>query len=137
MITVKLVGFDRLERGLREMKGAIKRDELRDKMIEVLRPIEQDIETNAPRRTKGRIAAATVVAEIEPQPGETVRVAVGPGRKGFILRFFEFGTSKMPARPVLRPAWGAYGPQALQQLRTWVGDQLRASAVAAGLKVDR
>lgn len=137
MITARLVGFDRVERGLREMKGAIKRDELRDKMIEVARPIEQDIEANAPRRTKNRIAGATVVAEVEPQPGETVRVAIGPTRQGFILRFFEFGTSKMPARPVLRPAWEAHGRPALDRLREWVGDKLGAAAAAAGFKVDR
>jgi HK97 gp10 family phage protein len=40
--------------------------------------------------------------------GGVVTVVIGPRRMAphsWLLRFFEFGTSKMSARPILTPAW--------------------------------
>lgn len=43
--------------------------------------------------------------QLQPRDGgERAVVHVGPTRRGFVARFLEFGTSKMSARPFIRPS---------------------------------
>ena len=37
---------------------------------------------------------------------------ITPGKRGWYLKFFEYGTSKMPARPIFGPAFDAHGATA-------------------------
>ena len=52
---------------------------------------------------------------------------IGPTDWGFYLAFHETGTSKMPARPWLRPALDAVGQRAVQE----AGDVFRESVLQA------
>lgn len=45
------------------------------------------------------------------RPGEATAI-IRPGKRGWYLKFFEYGTSKMSARPVFGPAFDSHGPQA-------------------------
>jgi len=56
--------------------------------------------------------------------------AIGPTDWGFYLAFHETGTSKMPARPWLRPALDAVGQKAVQE----AGDVFRESVLQAAMK---
>ncbi|WP_375577108.1 HK97-gp10 family putative phage morphogenesis protein [Paracidovorax oryzae] len=48
------------------------------------------------------------------------------GREAFYARFVEFGTSKMAARPFLRPAYDAVRDAAVQAARQTMRERLRA-----------
>lgn len=56
--------------------------------------------------------------------------AIGPTDWGFYLAFHETGTSKMPARPWLRPALDAVGARAVQE----AGNVFREAVLQAAAK---
>jgi HK97 gp10 family phage protein len=56
---------------------------------------------------------------------EAARVAIGPTREGWYLRFPELGTSKMPAHPWLRPALDTRWRDAFKILRERLGRRIR------------
>jgi len=64
--------------------------------------IEKAASQKAPRRT-GRLASS-ITHEVKEKSRTGVEVAIGPDTKAFYGLFQEFGTSKMPAHPFLRPA---------------------------------
>lgn len=43
--------------------------------------------------------------------GEATAI-IRPGKRGWYLKFFEYGTKKMPAQPVFGPAFDTHGAQA-------------------------
>jgi len=74
-------------------------------LLAAAEPLVQQMQAAAPRDPGGRpgFAAETIHAEAQEtrSADEIARIAIGP--TGFHLRFSEFGTSKEPARPWMRP----------------------------------
>jgi len=80
------------------------------------RVIAKDAARRAPRDT-GQ-AAESIDARIVDSQRHRVEIAIGPGRyDGWYLLFHEIGTSKMPARPFLRPAFDEKQMDALREAR--------------------
>lgn len=65
-------------------------------------PVREEAERLVPRRTK--TGQQRIVAPVKERSRFRARAHVGPVKKRWYLRFHEFGTSKMGARPFLRPA---------------------------------
>jgi HK97 gp10 family phage protein len=107
-VSVVNVDMSALVSGLRRLGNEmLQRAAAEADMLAAAQPIVDDARSNAPRDPGGRpgFAADTIHSEVlEPHEGEIARVGVGPDETGWYLRFPEFGTSKQPARPWLRPA---------------------------------
>jgi len=67
--------------------------------------VREDASRRAPRRT-GKLSQSIIIESAEVEP-DYVSVKIGPNKEAFYGRFVEMGTSKMPAKPFLRPAWDA------------------------------
>lgn len=90
-------GIDRLDRELSRVADMARRDRVLDALEAGAEPLAEAARLNAGRISR-RVARSIVVERRRDS------VAVGPTREGFIGHFFEWGTSKMAARPWLRPA---------------------------------
>lgn len=80
-------------------------------LLDVGRPLRDGIVADTPRSADAPHVADTFVAKVSKEEASFGRstVVVGPkggkGSIGFIAAFLEFGTSKMAARPFIRPRW--------------------------------
>ena len=102
-------------RNARALGEDIAREEVLEKaLVDVGKPLRDQIARTAWRSPDAPHVADTFVV----RPSKEARLAgraevlVGPkggrGSVGFVAAFLEFGTSKMPPRPVIRPAWDAW-----------------------------
>ena len=78
------------------------------------RVISYEAERRAPRDT-GR-AAKTIRARHVSSGRGVAHIVVGPSSKGYYLMYSEFGTSKMRAKPFLRPAFDEKQREAIQAM---------------------
>lgn len=86
---------------------------------ETARSIERMIEANAWRDTG--VVISTTVARTEGVPGHAeVWVGEVSGR-GFYVKFLEFGTTKMVARPVVGPAGHMHEPVLITNMSREIG----------------
>lgn len=80
----------------------------------------------APMKDSGRLEAAIYQAFADKESTEkssTYRIAVNK-KEAFYWRFLEFGTSKMAARPFLRPAYDAARLKALQAAKARMQEEV-------------
>lgn len=56
----------------------------------------------------------SITAEVTEKSRDHVEAKIGPGKSGFYGMFHELGTSKMPARPFLRPVLDESEEQVIQ-----------------------
>lgn len=76
-------------------------------LLDLAHDIERGMKDGAPLSTGKRISRRHARSSIDVKQGRDRRgvyVDVGPTRKGFWLAFYEFGTSRQPPRPFMRPA---------------------------------
>jgi HK97 gp10 family phage protein len=109
-------GFDEVI-AMIERLGDLPADRVEGVLLAAALPMAADMSSRAARSTeprrrhRGKARPAGHMADsIKPRPveedrGGIVRVSVGPGRAFFWAGFVEFGTSKMPAEPFVRPAF--------------------------------
>jgi HK97 gp10 family phage protein len=84
----------------------------------------------AMRAGLGKAAAAQAMRDARRGAGGSfAEMYVGPAaRAGFYGHLVEFGTSKMPAQPFMRPAWDAMQNTALVIMRAELGNEIIAAA---------
>lgn len=78
--------------------------------------INREIIRNAPERT-GHAKKFLKVSKVSKEKGiKVVKVGISKGdnSEAFYLKFHEYGTSKMPARPFMRPAFERKRKEALE-----------------------
>jgi HK97 gp10 family phage protein len=81
-------------------------------LLSSARPLLDDIVRTCPRSHVAPHVADTFVVKVSREEREfgrsTVLVGPRPGFPGFVASFLEFGTSKMSARPFIRPAYDSW-----------------------------
>ena len=105
--TASFKGFDAVRSALANAgKNLAARDQVEADLLVAVVPIIRGAIDGAPRSAGGGPHAADTIhaAAVEPTPGEAARVAIGPSKKGFYLRFAEIGTRLQAAHPFLRPS---------------------------------
>ena len=129
-ISVEMEGMTEIANKLRRIPGEVTLQEIETMLLGVAEPIARDMRASAPRSPGrghaggGRHAADLIAALPAPNKRAEVDVAqveVGPTKKGFYLRFHEFGTFKLSARPFMRPTWDSHSGSVLRN----IGEGLR------------
>lgn len=113
-----------------ELSVKAQRSALRKAARAAVKPIIQDARTKAPKRT-GK-AAKSIHASIKGTNGK-VEAKIGPRPKYFYLQFHELGTSKMSARPFLRPALDGNAQNATRAFGEAFADEVQRRGAAEGI----
>lgn len=108
--------IDKLQKRLDEMgrKGSILENKALLAGAEV---INKEVVKNAPERT-GHAKKYLKVSKVSKEKGiKVVKVGISKGdnSEAFYLKFHEYGTSKMAARPFMRPAFERKRKEALEK----------------------
>lgn len=101
--TVDLSGEKELISELKKLEAATRAKYLQAAIMAGAEVVRKEASARAPKRT-GRLAA-NIITEIEGNTSaDRASVKIGPSKEAFYGMFVELGTSKMSARPFLRPA---------------------------------
>ena len=104
-----VTGAENVKRLLRELGSALSKPVLQKNLREAAQPIADEARNLVPKKTGELTKSITV--ENAPTDDNTQDAAVlvgiktGKGFAGWRAHFIEFGTSKMAARPFMRPAY--------------------------------
>lgn len=133
--TISVIGLGGLQADFDRLSRSIGEKVVRDAVMAGARVARDKARAATPVRTgklKKNIAAtrlkksdspggATAGIRVKRPAGKKTKALKRPGKKGrnqktewdapFYWRFLEFGTSKMPAHPFIRPAWDGSLPQ--------------------------
>ena len=143
MMTVNITGLKELQQALNQLPLEIQKRPLRSAVSAGAKVILDEAIRRAPQGETGNLRKALYRYRSRSQSGkgqETFLVGVRKGKKeyvdsaknrrfgrvgkkytvegeAFYWRFIEFGTSKMPARPFLRPAFESKKNQAVETIK--------------------
>ena len=140
MMKYQMSGFAEIEGWLQALPGKIGENALRSAANAGATLIKDEVVLRAPRRS-GRLARAVYQKHIDERSGETNQtyfVGVRQGTKtaegkkdlandAFYWRFVEYGTSRSPASPFIRPSFEARSQDAVAVMR----DRLRERVAEA------
>lgn len=124
-ISVRIEGWEELERKLRQLGSTINEQELLENALmdgaEIMR---DEIQATAPVRT-GQLRDSI---EISKRGREKYSVRIGPSGKGFYGRYLEYGTSRLAARPFMRPAFDAVYGEAQRAIEAAIWREVEKAA---------
>lgn len=121
--SIRIEGLRELEIRLKQLPQRVAAKALYSALMAGAEVIRKDAVNRAPEDT-GKLKRNIVKRREKTLPGLSANVVVGVRKKGkrnnpqnaFYWRFFEFGTSRRPARPFLRPAFEAQKEEAVARI---------------------
>lgn len=128
---VQIKGLAELDRALQELAWPAARRALRKGMRKGANVVRDEARAKAPVRT-GNLKRRIRTRERREENGD-LRFAIEVPRSAFYGRFLEYGTSKMAAKPFLRPAAEAKTEEAVTAMR----DALQEAIAVELMKVPR
>ncbi len=96
-------GAKELEKVLKDLPKGVHKNMLKAGLRRAAKPIARDAKQAAPKDTGA--AAKSIKVRTMTRTNVPAAISIGPESKYWWLRFHEFGTSVLKARPFLRPAW--------------------------------
>lgn len=114
-LSVEIVGLRELDRALQELAWPAARRALRKGMRKGANVIREEARAKARVKT-GNLRKSIRTRERSEEAGN-MRFAVEIPRRAFYGRFLEYGTSKMAAKPFLRPAAEGKTEEAVTAMR--------------------
>jgi HK97 gp10 family phage protein len=108
-ISVTVEGTKDIVKALQNMSDTLNDEALLEAAVAGAEIVRTDASLRAPRSQgagsypDGGHAADHIITKTSEKPGE-VSARVGPDKNAFYINFYETGTSKVRARPFLRPA---------------------------------
>jgi len=119
---IQIEGLDRLDEALQELAWPAARRALRKGMRAGANIVRDEARQKAPVKT-GKLRRRIRTRERREENG-WMRFAIEVPQSVFYGRFFEFGTSKQPARPFLRPAAANQTDAAVAQMRSSLAEAI-------------
>ncbi len=138
-----MLGLADLNRALEALPKATARNTLKRVLTKAAKPIEDDADAKAPKRT-GALEKSIITGTrlTRPQAKQAKKdgkffaeVHVGTADPAGI--FQEFGTFSNAAQPFLRPAWEANKDRALQIIKDELGTEIEKPAARLARKAAR
>lgn len=117
---VQITGLRELDDALRELAGPAARRAMRKGMRQGANVVRDEAKARAPKDT-GNLKKSIRTRERR-EEGGWMRYAIEVRRRAFYGRFLEFGTSKMAAKPFLRPAAENKTAEAVERMRDAMGE---------------
>jgi HK97 gp10 family phage protein len=131
MITLQTTGGPELLAALNQLSARVSKSVQLEALREGAAPIQRAMSALAPYEPgKPDLRDNILVANSRGRDRQETAVAVGPSRLAFYGSFFEFGTSKLPARPFMRPAFDENWQKSLKL----IADDLWLSIAARGVQ---
>jgi len=137
-LSAKFEGGKELVNALKQLPKALRKSALKSMLRKVAKPVLADARTRVPVRTGGlrdSLAIGTTLTKRQRRfsikTGDA-QIFLGAGKGGAHAHLIEFGTSKMSAKPFLRPAWDANKHKALKDAQKilWAILQKKAKTLA-------
>lgn len=112
LFSFEMTGLDEAQAALRKQREALSQEKrIREVMVEAAGPILERIRAALPKLTGLTAEDLRINPDVPQGANGTVRIEIGAGSgksgRAYILRFIEFGTSKVPARGIIRTTWDA------------------------------
>ena len=136
---VKLEGFAELDRALRLLPEKMQKAPIRSSMRKVGDKLAADMRSRVARSRvhSKHIGDAIEIRGIKQKVANAVGLAIGPTRAFFYGFFIEKGTSRHAAQPWARPAFDAWAPTALRELRVILWKRIQSAARRLAKKAGR
>jgi hypothetical protein len=126
---VKLLGFEDVDRALRELPKKMQKSAVRSGMRKIANDLRADMQSRVARsKVPPHIADGIEVRGIKQKSDQSVGLAIGPIRKFFYGWHIEKGTSKTGAQPWARPAFEGWSKGALKELRVVLWKRVQSAA---------
>jgi HK97 gp10 family phage protein len=131
-VTVQVEGLTELNQTLLDLGDKVAKQFLRkagkvasDLFVQAAKQRAPVLKKPTRQRQAGTLRDS-IIAKVSLRQGKGLVVRVGPDKKVFYARFVEFGTSKMPAKPYMRPAWDGEKDAALNAFAESLKAQIAA-----------
>lgn len=126
-VSVRIEGWEELERKLRQLGSTInERELLEGALMEGAVIVQDEIKLRAPYKT-GQLRGSIAISK---RGRQKYSVRIGPDKSGFYGRMLELGTSRMPARPFMRPAFDAVHNDAQRAISDAIWREVEKAAEA-------
>jgi HK97 gp10 family phage protein len=127
----KITGAKELDRVLSELPKRLQRKVVTQALRAGAKPMLEEARNSIPVKsglTKKDIKIRAIPAKESRAPAIAIAGSLAKAGRAYIMRFLELGTSKMPAKPFLRPAFDNNSARSLEIVGKELGHRIAAEA---------